>query len=310
MIRSRRSRQARHPGLLALGLSLALLAGCGGAAPPASSPARAATPAETTPETTPLVVEYVVIHRRWVERLLPVAPAELKTWSEAPENAAATNGSFQHILVKVPGGEKDPGLAAKKKAEGIIARLDKGEDFAKLARQLSDDASTRDSGGEYTREQVKELPPALSAAFAALEPGKTTALPVRSRDGFHVVRKGRASDDEIERAYRKAKAPEVAKKLGEDLLARLEGGTPSRPAIAGAVEAVLGERGVNDADRPKAHVVDRDRLAQVRLTAAAKAALETFARSARPGDQLPSPAVDGDTILVARAALAPGDGAR
>jgi len=306
-----RSREPRQTSLLALGLSLALLAGCGGAAPPASSPTKHPQPAEaTTPETPPLVVEYVVIHRRWVERLLPIAPADLKTWSDAPENAAATNGSFHHILVKVPGGEKDPGLAAKKKAQGIIARLDKGEDFAKLARQLSDDASTRDSGGEYTPEQVKELPPALSAAFAALEPGKTTAQPVRTKDGFHVVRKDRASDDEIERAYRKAKAPEVAKKLGEDLLVRLNGGTPSRPAIAEAVEAVLGERGVNDADRPKAHVVDRDRLAQVRLSAAAKAALETFARSARPGDQLPSPAVDGDTILVARAALALGDGAR
>ena len=82
---------------------------------------------------------------------------------------------------------------------------------------------------------------------------------------------------------------------------RLKASTPARAAIAEAVQAVLGDRGASDANRPKAAVVDRERLKQVRLTAAAKAALETFAESAHPGDALPSPAVDGDTIVVARA---------
>jgi hypothetical protein len=78
-----------------------------------------------------------------------------------------------------------------------------------------------------------------------------------------------------------------------------------RRAIAEAVEAVLGERATNDADRPSAVFVDRDRIKQVRLSAAAaKAALETFADGARAGDLFPSPAIDGDTVLVARALAA------
>jgi PPIC-type PPIASE domain len=286
--------------------ALVMLAACGGGAvpPPAQPPAAHVVPAATAPaEAPPLLVEYVVVHRRWIENLVPAAPADVKAWSEAPENAALLSGPLRHILIKVPGGEKDPGAAAKKKAQTILARLDKGDDFTKLAKELSEDSSTKDSGGELAA--ASELDPALKKAFAALEPGKTAREPVRSAAGFHVLRKDRASDDQIERAYRKARAPEVAKKLAEELLVRLKSDAPARAAIAEATLAVLGERGASDANRPSPQSVPRDRVEQIRLSAAAKAAIETFARSAHPGDVLPSPAVDGDTIVVARA-IAPG----
>jgi len=203
--------------------------------------------------------------------------------------------------VKVPGGEDDPGHAAKKKAQSIIARLAKGEDFGKLARELSDDPGSKDKNGEYPADMVQSFVASVRDAYAALEPGATTREPVRSTFGFHVIRKQRASDEQIERAYRKAKAPELAKALGDDLLSRFKANAPARTAIAEAVEAVLGDRASNDADRPTAAIVDRERVKQAHLTAAAKAALDTFARSAHPGDVLPSPAVDGDVVVVARA---------
>lgn len=293
----------RGPGApLALGLSLVVLAACGGSTPPAQAPPLRVTPvASAEPAPPPLAVEYVVIHRAWVQRVLPVQPAHLEAWSAAPENAGAVSGAFRHIVFKVPGGEKDPGLAAKKKAQAALDRLKKGEDLGKLAKQLSEDPATKDAGGEVPAAKVEELPAPLKSAFAALAPGQTTTEPVRSPEGWHVVRKDRASEEQIERAYRKTKAGEVAKKLAGELLARLKSGAPARAAIAEAVEVALGERGLNDANRPTASVVDRERLQQVRLPAAAKAALETFARSAHPGDALPSPAVDGETIVVARA---------
>ncbi|MBX3200644.1 MAG: peptidylprolyl isomerase [Labilithrix sp.] len=276
--------------------------GCGGGATPAASPAPEVAPvAATATDAPPLAIEYVVVRRRWVEALVPAPPDAVKAWANAPENAAAATGPLRQLLVKVPGGEKDPGLAAKKKAAALAARAVKGEDFATLARQHSDDATTRDGGGELARGRLDALTPPLRAALDALAPGETTAEPVRSSDGFYVLHKERASEERIEAAYRKAKAPAIALQLGEELLARLDERADSRPAIAEAVEAVLGERGVNDAERPRAQVVDRERLAQVRLTAAAKAALEAFARGARAGERFPAPAVDGDTIVVARA---------
>lgn len=290
----------------AAALAAALLTACGGGVAPAASPAPDLGPAAATaPEGPPLAIEYVVVRRRWVEALVPAPSDAVKAWSEAPENAAAATGPLRQLLVKVAGGEKAPGLAAKKKAEALAARAAKGEDFAALARQHSEDAATRDDGGELAPERLDALAPPVRAAFEALAPGQTSAEPVRSSEGFYVLRKERASEERVEAAYRKAKAPELARRLGEELLARLGADADARPAIAEAVEAVLGERGVNDVDRPRAHVVDRERVAEVRLSAAAKAALETFARSARAGDRLPSPAVDGDTILVARA-RAPG----
>lgn len=286
---------------LALASTLASIAACGGSTPPAQPPvARVAPPAAGIPERPPLVVEYVVIHLKWVERLVPATPADVEAWSRAPENAALVSGNLRHILFKVQGGEKDPGLAAKKKAQAALDRLKRGEDFGKVAKQLSEDLGSKDSGGEYAAEKVKELPPPVASAFAALAPGETSE-PVRSPHGWHIVRKDHASDDRLESEYRAAKAPELAKRLGHELLARLASNAPSRAAIADAVQTVLGERGTSDANRPKAAVVDRERLKQVRLTAAAKAALETFAEGAHPGDSLPSPAVDGDTIVVARA---------
>ena len=294
---------------IALCLTAGPLAACGGNAAPAQPPAVArVTPEPSAPaEQPPLLVEYVVIHRPWVEKLVPMQPAELEAWSRAPENADAVTGALRRILFAVPAGEKDPGLAAKKKAQAAITRIEKGEDFGKVAKQLSEDARTKDSGGELAPDMVNELPPALASAFAALAPGQTSKEPVRSPGGWEVLQKARASDDQIERAYRRAKAPEVTKKLADELLLRLKGNADARPAIAEAVLAVLGDRGANDANRPKASLVDRERLKQVRMSPAAKAALETFAQSAHPGDVFPSPAVDGDTIVVARARAAAGE---
>ncbi len=51
----------------------------------------------------------------------------------------------RHILARVEGNDD---AAAKKKIEGVIARLDKGENFAKLAAELSDDDNTKANGGD------------------------------------------------------------------------------------------------------------------------------------------------------------------
>jgi hypothetical protein len=261
------------------GVVFVLLAACGSApkAPPARpEPVVAAAPV-------PLLVEYVVIHRRWVERLMPVN--DLAEWSETNGTAIA---GFRHIIVK-----------AKPVAQSIVDRLAKGEEFGKLARQLSEDQESKENGGETAPEKVE---PAVREAWAALALGQTKL--VATSAGFHVVLKERPSEERLERAYRKAKAPEAAKKLADELLARLKKNGPARAAIAEAVEASLGERAASDADRPIASNVDTDHVSHVRLPAAAKAALETFARSAHAGEVLPSPAVDGDTLLVARATVA------
>jgi hypothetical protein len=283
--------------------------GCGGNTQPAQPPTATILPPVNgaKPEAPPLTIEYVVLKRRWVEKFVPAPAPEVKTWSELPENAGTLPGSFRHILFKVAADAKDADKAAiKKKAQSSLDKIKKGtDDFAKLAKQLSDDPGSKERGGEYGPDQVEKFVEPVRNAFNALKPGDLAPDVVESKFGFHIIRKDKPTDDQIEKAYRKAKAPEVTKKLADDLLGRLKDKAPSRPAIADATQAVLGDRAVNDVDRPSSFVIDKEHLNRAHLPAAAKAALETFANGAKPGELMNQPAVDGDVVVVART-LAPG----
>ncbi|HZS04104.1 MAG TPA: peptidylprolyl isomerase [Blastocatellia bacterium] len=74
----------------------------------------------------------------------------------------------------------------KKQAEEVLERVKKGEDFAKLAAEFSDDGSGQQGGdlGWFTKEKmVKEF---SDAAFA-LKPGETSGL-VKSQFGWHIIK--------------------------------------------------------------------------------------------------------------------------
>jgi peptidyl-prolyl cis-trans isomerase C len=82
----------------------------------------------------------------------------------------------RHILVE----NEDEAKAAK-------ARVAKGEDFAKVAAELSKDPGSKDDGGDlgfFTKERMVE--PFAEAAFK-LEPGQVSE-PVKSQFGWHVIR--------------------------------------------------------------------------------------------------------------------------
>ncbi len=92
-----------------------------------------------------------------------------------------------HILVQVKNmkDEKEKN-AAKKKIEAIQARLKKGEDFAALARKMSDCPSSKKGGdlGYFARGQM--VKPFEDAAFA-LEPGQMSPI-VETRFGYHIIK--------------------------------------------------------------------------------------------------------------------------
>jgi peptidyl-prolyl cis-trans isomerase C len=82
----------------------------------------------------------------------------------------------RHILVE----NEDDAKAAK-------ARVAKGEDFAKVAAELSKDPGSKDDGGDlgfFSKDRMVE--PFAEAAFK-LEPGQVSD-PVKSQFGWHVIR--------------------------------------------------------------------------------------------------------------------------
>jgi peptidyl-prolyl cis-trans isomerase C len=81
----------------------------------------------------------------------------------------------RHILVQT-----------KAQAEAIIAQLNKGADFAKLAQKDSIDPGAK-NGGELGWFSQDEMVPAFANAAFALKPGQYTKTPVQTQFGWHVI---------------------------------------------------------------------------------------------------------------------------
>lgn len=92
-----------------------------------------------------------------------------------------------HILIKVdPGAEESQKAEARKTLEDILMRLKKGEDFAALAKELSQCPSGVNGGnlGYFGRGQM--LKPFEEAAFA-LSPGEMSDI-VETKFGYHLIK--------------------------------------------------------------------------------------------------------------------------
>jgi peptidyl-prolyl cis-trans isomerase SurA len=84
----------------------------------------------------------------------------------------------------------------------------KGEDFAKVAKELSEDPSAKDNGGDlgyFTSMQM--VYPFETATFSA-DLNKVT-MPVRTRFGYHIILKSdeRANQGQITVAHVMVKTP-------------------------------------------------------------------------------------------------------
>ncbi len=106
----------------------------------------------------------------------PVTEDELKAEYDAMiGQQGGTEFKARHILVK-----------SKEEAEKIIAQLDKGADFAELAKKNSTGPSGPQGGdlGWFTADRMVKP---FSDAVMALEDGKYTTEPVQTRFGWHVI---------------------------------------------------------------------------------------------------------------------------
>lgn len=73
-------------------------------------------------------------------------------------------------------------------ARKLLAQLAAGGKFEDLAQLVSKDASTKASGGLLPWVPEGTLVPAIAQELNKLSPGQTTAAPVRTPNGFHVIR--------------------------------------------------------------------------------------------------------------------------
>ena len=107
----------------------------------------------------------------------PVTDAEIK--AEYDSKVTGDNGTeykARHILVKT-----------EEEAKKLIAELDKGGDFAKLANKNSLDAKESQNGGDLGWFVAGQMVAPFSEAVVKLEKGKYTKTPVQTQFGWHVI---------------------------------------------------------------------------------------------------------------------------
>jgi len=93
-----------------------------------------------------------------------------------------------HILFLADPANTEALAQAQAAARSVLAELSSRPDlFEKLARERSDCAS-KSSGGRLGQLAAGDAVPEFEAALLALEPGQTTATPVATRFGFHIIR--------------------------------------------------------------------------------------------------------------------------
>lgn len=138
---------------------------------------------------TPAMVKlhYVVLDADSVRDGIKVTPEELKEFYEEHQSDYQKEESrrVRHILVRVPEG-KEGEAAALARIQAAAQRLTKGEDFAHVARELSEDPTASEGGdlGFFGRGAM--VLPFEEAAFA-LAPGQLSQ-PVRTDFGYHLIR--------------------------------------------------------------------------------------------------------------------------
>ena len=106
---------------------------------------------------------------------------------------------------------------ALKKAKEIIKKLDKGEDFAKLAKKYSDDTSNASNGGDLGFFSTDAMVEELSNAAKTLKKNEYTKEPVKTEYGYHIILKtGEKSKPKLKEVKSEIKEKITEQRLSND----------------------------------------------------------------------------------------------
>ncbi len=94
-----------------------------------------------------------------------------------------------HILFRTPpDATKEQLKAAENKAKAAIVRANKGEDFSKLASELSEEPGAAQRGGDLGYFPKDKMVPEFADAAFAQKAGTVSVTPVKTKFGYHVIK--------------------------------------------------------------------------------------------------------------------------
>lgn len=118
-----------------------------------------------------------------------VTEDQLKAQYDADPEQFIT-ATVRHVLINFqdPDTQEDrPEGEALKIAKEVKAKLDKGEDFATVAKEYSEDPGSADNGGLYEDTAINSWVDAFKEAVKTLEIGKISD-PVETEYGYHIIK--------------------------------------------------------------------------------------------------------------------------
>ncbi len=108
----------------------------------------------------------------------PVSDADTKAaYEQYKKEIGDKEYKAQHILVKT-----------EAEASDVLAQLNKGGDFAKLAKEKSIDPGSKETGGDLGWFSPAGMVPEFGNAVSTLKKGATVAAPVQTQFGWHVIK--------------------------------------------------------------------------------------------------------------------------
>lgn len=138
--------------------------------------------------------------KREIAEKITVSDDELKSYydTHTDEFKAPEMIKARHILVKVEDtASEDEKKKGKEKAEMYLKKIKEGEDFSKLASEVSDDPGSKAKGGDLGFfPKGRMVKPFEDAAFS-LKPGEVSGL-VETQFGFHIIKVEEKKDSTVE----------------------------------------------------------------------------------------------------------------
>ncbi len=128
------------------------------------------------------------LREREVDNRIVVTEAEIENFlSTNPDAFSGAEYELAHILLRAPEGATPEQIERlRERAEQAMRRLRSGEDFARVAAEMSD-APDAISGGNLGWRERDRLPPLYADAARELQPGQSSPV-LRSAAGLHIVK--------------------------------------------------------------------------------------------------------------------------
>ncbi|MCM3195093.1 peptidylprolyl isomerase [Priestia megaterium] len=116
--------------------------------------------------------------KKMVESTINIKDSEMKSYFDQNKDSLATEAQVKasHILV-----------ADEKTAKEVKAKLDKGEDFAKLAKEYSTDTASKSDGGNLGYFKKSDMVEAFANKAFSMKVNEVSD-PVKTEYGYHIIK--------------------------------------------------------------------------------------------------------------------------